>query len=375
MNNLPTELLGDIVNQAALTTRDVLNVARVSRLFSQLAAARLYRSGELSYPGTTEREMRKVQAFSKHGTHVRTLTLNLCPHSSSPASLIPNDLPHLLRTLTNLHSFTLLDAASLPWPLFTSLLAGLLTTHFALKHLELQCTLLSTDGAADSDLLRAREILAAGKRNIPKLDSFTLRLCAKEGFINRCSIDQLIEILQPATRTAKIFQYSCDFRETTYPTPSKPLSTRTHRTWEWDNLETLSLKLPSTWTEAIRYAGVTPLTQTVLGTKLHTVTNLTVKIGNADIIPQLNHAFENGLSSLPALQHLRISLAGTVRMDSWEWKNAQPSHPFYILAETLPRLKTIEQVDPYYMTRVIQSYAVVRSPEQPDKIAFDRMPL
>ncbi|KAK6341462.1 hypothetical protein TWF696_008535 [Orbilia brochopaga] len=382
MNTLPTELLGDIVNQDILTTPDVLNIARVSRLFGQLAAARLYRSGELSYIGATEREARKVEAFSKYGKHVRTLTLNLCPHRSSPLTLIPTELPRLLRPLTNLHAFTLLDAASLPWPDFAALLAGLITTHFALKHLELQATLLPSDGT--QDITRARSILASSQTSICKLDSFTLRISARHAAINRTAIDHLIEILQPATRSAKSFQYSCDcFDSPPRPSPATTASKRavtatTHRSWEWDTLETLSLKLPTSWNRIRSEAAVQPHTQTALTRDLHNVTTLAIKLGTADLLTQLNNSFEYGLASLPALQHLRISQSGGYRLD-WDpdvstTSNSQPDHPFYAIARTLPSLLTIDQTDPYYMTRIIQSWRIIRSPEDPDAISFKMQP-
>ncbi|KAJ6263066.1 hypothetical protein Dda_1625 [Drechslerella dactyloides] len=379
MNTLPTELLGDIVNEAVLSTADLLNIARVSRLFNELAAARLYRTGELSYLGATERDTQKVETYSRHGKHVRTLTLNLCPHRSSPVTLIPTELPRLLRPLTNLHSFTLLDAASLPWPDFTTLLAKLITTHFALKHLELQCSLSAIDGT--QDISQARRILhppGAAATSTCKLDSFTLRVSAKHGTIDRSAIDDLIEILLPASRSAKTFSYSCDFRESPPDaTPNRSRSTigsnTGRRSWEWDNLEELSLKLPTSWTRSSPAYGIHPNSQTTLRQDLHNVTKLSIKTGTDDLFDEINNAFEFGLASLPALRHIRISQASTYRLD-WD-PRGKPNHTFWKFARTLPHLAFLEQTDPYYMARTIQTWSIDRNKDDVDNITFRPLPL
>ncbi|KAF3908958.1 hypothetical protein ABW20_dc0101396 [Dactylellina cionopaga] len=379
---LPIELLAEIANQSSLTTQDLTNLACVNHRFHEVACARLYRSGELSYVGATDKDTRKVEAFGKNGKFVRILSLNLFSRSTSRVS-IPTAIFPLLSGFVNLHSVTIIDTASLTWPDFLHVLAIIITSHPYLKHLEIQRTFTTLDGRAD--VSKAFNLLDSHQKKynlqdkysttrgregvICKLDTFTLRLAKKEDphLISRTALNNLITLLLPATRSAKAFTYATeanesadiDLKDSTTGEDAEPLS------WEWDNLESLTLKLPvrpftpdhNQQQQVLNGRLVNPGTNMSFQKDLHNVKKLSLRV-RAESLGSLGHlTFVDGLQSMPNLERIRLSHTGGYL--DWD-PRSRKDHPFVKLAEAVPKLEVIEQTDPYYMTRVIQAWRAIR---------------
>ncbi|KAF3937715.1 hypothetical protein ABW19_dt0202554 [Dactylella cylindrospora] len=368
MESLPTELLEEIVSENVLTAQDLNNIALVNRRFHQVACARLYRTGELSYAGATEKDALKVEAFSKNGKY---------------------QIWRILRNFVNLHSFTFIDTGSLSWDDFTCVLAHIITTHPYLKEFEIQRTLSKDDGRGG--IPKARALISEGKI-FCKLETFTLRLAKREEpkLISRTAVNHLIEILGRSTRSATSFTYAAEFQES--PDIDEKVNGKDPEalSWEWDNLEELSLKLQS-------YRSYDPYLAHIqqkwsVSKDLHNIKRLTFRCRTNDFIshgsqtvyaPQVKTSitlqsicfniksfeqFVGGLQALPKLERVRISHGGGFL--SWDPSTAKSDHPFIELANTVPSLKIIELTDPYYMTTILQAYQIVRTDIGEIKLKF-----
>ncbi|KAK6518182.1 hypothetical protein TWF506_005341 [Arthrobotrys conoides] len=368
MNSLPVELLGEIASQKVLSNKDLNKLALVSHRFHEAVCARLYRSGELSYVGTTNKDAAKVDSYGNNGRYVRTLKLNLFSLPTSTIS-IPTAIFPLLTAFVNLHRLHLTDSATLPWPSFLHVLAIVITSHPHLKILEVQRTLTKPDGR--SSFPEATSLIESHKSKngrFSKLDTFILRLSKKEipYLISRVAMNNLIEILLPATRSAKAFTYSADCWESADIDLKGPVGgeDRPASAWEWDNLEELTLKFPEPHWPAAESATLVEPANPYLARNLsfqqdlRNITKLALRTGAEDLASGgLRAYFIRGFEALPDLQHLRITHSGSaIDLDT----NSTPNHPFYRLAEVIHKLKYIEQVDSYYVTRRIQCLEVLR---------------
>ncbi|KAK6543616.1 hypothetical protein TWF694_000358 [Orbilia ellipsospora] len=366
MNFLPGEILSEIVNQETLTNQDLTRLACVSHRLSEAVAARLYRSGELSYVGATDADRRKVEAFGKNGRHVRILSLNLHSNKAHNAS-VPTTIFPLLATFVNLHSVTLIDTASLSWSDFLHILAIIITSHQYLKILEIQRTITNLDAAHPSDTTDAITLLAThfytgGKAC--KLDKFVLRLAKKEPpyLLPRTVLNNLIAILTHGTKSARSFTYTSDSSESPEAVMRDAEGMEIEvLQWNWDNLEELTLKLPAKWIGP-HPGGFKPVVTNWKGytfqKDLQNLKKLVVKARIEDLVASCSSRLKGDLGSMPKLQVLRISHAGGIL--DWD-PRGKPSHPFLELAERIPTLEKIEQTDSYYLTHVIQSWDVVRT--------------
>ncbi|KAF3929989.1 hypothetical protein AA313_de0208712 [Arthrobotrys entomopaga] len=365
MNFLPSEILSEIVNQDVLKNQDLTRLACVNRRFSHAVAARLYRSGELTYVGATDADRRKVEAFGKNGRYVRILSLNL--HSNETHTTpVPTTIFPLLATFINLHSVTLIDTASLSWSDFLHILAIIITSHPYLKILEIQRTLNNLDASNPTDTTAAVTLLATHFFNggkTCKLDKFVLRLAKKERpyTLARTVLNNLIAILTHATKSARSFTYTSDSNEAEGLVKDAEGNEVEALQWSWDTLEELTLKLPTRW------MGYHPGSSRITATNgaaasfqrdLHNLKKLVVKARIDDLVASCNIGFDAGLASMPKLQVIRISHAGGL----FDWDpRGKATHPFRQFAEHVPTLEMIEQTDSYYLTHVIQSWGIVRT--------------
>ncbi|KAK6532526.1 hypothetical protein TWF281_006714 [Arthrobotrys megalospora] len=368
MNTLPLELLSEIANQNILTNKDLNNLARVNHRFHEAACARLYRSGELSYVGATDKDAAKVDSYGKNGKFVRILKLNLFSLPTSQIS-IPTAIFPLLTSFVNLHRIHLTDSASLPWSSFLHVLAIIITSHPYLKILEVQRTLTKPDGRSDiSQPLSLIESHKSKRGVFSKLEVFILRLSKKEepSLISRSALNNLITILLPATRSAKAFTYSSDSYESADIDLKNPETGKDHEplSWEWDNLEELTLKLPvrlvpmgGTELNLVGHQNPSWSHNMSYQRDLHNVKRLAMKIRTHDLLSSGPGAFIGGLAAMPDLESLRISHTGSYL--DWDPKST-PNHPFISLSEIVPKLKYIEQTDPYYLTRTLQCQGIIR---------------
>ncbi|KAK6358127.1 hypothetical protein TWF730_007482 [Orbilia blumenaviensis] len=366
MDFLPLELLSEIANQKVLSNKDLTSFARVNHRFHDAACTRLYRSGELSYVGVTNKDIVKVNSYEKNGKFVRIIKLNLFSLPTSTIS-IPTAIFPFLTAFINLHRIHITDSASLDWSSFLHVLAIIITTHPYLKILEVQRTLISADGRSDiSQPLSLIESHKSNKGTFAKLDVFILRLSKKDhpGLISRAALNNLISILLPSTRSARAFTYSSDSHESSDIDLKDPVTKRDYEAaaWEWDNLEELTLKLvprllPTGGADVIGTPNPNWSYYLSIQRDLRNVKRLAIKTGIDELLAQGSGIFIGGLDVMPQLTSLRISNTG--RYLDWDTKH-NPKHPFFTLAQRLPNLKYIEQTDSYYLTRAIQSLKVFR---------------
>ncbi|KAK6348053.1 hypothetical protein TWF718_005872 [Orbilia javanica] len=377
MNFLPVEILSEIANQKVLSNKDLASLACVNHRFNEAACTRLYRSGELSYVGSSAKDIAKVDSYGRNGKFVRILKLNLFTIPTVKIS-IPDAIFPLLTTFINLHRIHLTDSATLPWPSFLHVLAIIITSHPYLKILEVQRTLTKLDGRCPTtkatSLIESHKSQKGGR--FSKLDVFILRLSKSEEpyLISRAAINDLITVLLPATRSAKAFTYSADCWES----PDIDLKGTVGEdvaalSWEWDNLEELTLKLPepqlSMVGTPIGPANPSWAKNLSVQKDLGNLKRLALRVYANDLLSDRAEAFFiGGLSVIPNIEHLRITHSG--RAVDWIPKST-PNHPFYGLAEAMPNLKYIEQTDSYYLTRRIQCLGVFRSEE--GDVKFDHV--